>query len=151
MKMFNLINATQAHQVIQKIWHELKPELVAGNKQVIIVKSFEESMTAQQRKYYHSAILEEIAKQAIVRGVKYDMKVWKNYFREMYLGDKVVDEINPISGAVTKKLVRVSSESLSVKGYNELIEKVCAYAINELNVNFHISFDDWIENEENVL
>jgi ATP-dependent Lon protease len=146
MKIFNLINATQAHQIIQKIWHEFKPELIAGNKQVIIVKSFEESMTAQQRKYYHGHILQTISRQVSVDGKKYNLESWKEYFRAKFLGDEVIEVTDIKTGAIKKELRRVSSESLSVAGYSKLIEQVTAEASTEYGVVF-TNFDDWMEAE----
>jgi hypothetical protein len=41
----------------------------------------------------------------------------------------------------------VSSESLSVKGYNELIEKVTADAATEFGVVFDVGFAEWEQHE----
>lgn len=116
-----------------------------GKKLVVKVMDYEESLTAQQRRFYHGYILMEIAEQARPMGVKYPMKVWKSYFREKYLGDKIESIVNPLDGTVKREVVRVSSESLGVKGYNRLIEQVTAYACTELNVNFNESFESWTE------
>lgn len=140
---------SQAHREMKSLWLKVKASLTAGRKLVIKLEDYEESLTAQQRRFYHGYILMEIAEQARPQGVKYPMKVWKDYFREMYLGDKIESIVNPLDGTVKREVVRVSSESLGVKGYNRLIEQVTACACTELNVNFNESFDTWIENEKN--
>lgn len=140
---------SQAHREMKSLWLKVKASLTAGRKLVINLEDYEESLTAQQRKFYHSYILTEIAKQARPNGNKFPMPVWKEYLRDMFLGDKVVNTVNPMDGTVKREVVRVSSESLGVKGYNRLIEQVTAYACTELNVNFNESFDTWMENEKN--
>jgi predicted GNAT superfamily acetyltransferase len=143
----NLVEPSQALKAMRGLWQTLKAELIAGNKQVVTLTSFEESMTAQQRKYYHSYILVNIAQQAAVAGRKYAMPVWKEHYRAMFLGDKVVDVTDIKTGVIKRELQRVSSESLSVKGYNELIEQVTADASTEFGVVFDASFEEWQEHE----
>jgi hypothetical protein len=111
------------------------------------ITSYEEALTNRQRKYYHGVILVTIANQVNVEGRKYPLEVWKQHYRQKFLGDKVVEVIDVMTGATRRELQRVSSESLSVKGYNELIEKVTADAITEFGVVFDIDFAQWEQNE----
>lgn len=144
----SLHEPTQAYKEFAKMWHECKALLIAGRKQVLRLEDFEETLTAKQRRYYHGFVLTEIAKQATVDGKKYSMPVWKEHLRATYLGDKVVTEVNPMTGVETKRTVRVSTEDLKVKGYNLLIEQVTAFAVTELNVTFDKNFDEWlVEND----
>jgi hypothetical protein len=145
VKSYNLINPEQAHQAIAKIWLEVKNNLMAGRRMVLVLQDYDEALTVQQRRFYHGYILIEIAEQAQPQGVKYPMKVWKEYFREKYLGDEVQTSIDPMTGATKKDVVRVSSESLGVKGYNELIEKVTAFAVTDLGVVFDKTMQEWGE------
>lgn len=138
-----LQNPEQAHQAIQKIWLDVKNNLVSGRKQLLEVRDFEDSMTDKQRRYYHGYILTEIARQASVEGVKHAMPVWKEHFRKTFLGKKRVKVINPMTGKKSYRWDRVSSEDLGVKGYNELIERVTAFATTDLNVNFYEDIDSW--------
>lgn len=146
-KSINLIEPSQAHKEIGKAWNYIKAELLAGNKQVMIIKSFEEALTEKQRKYYHGYILTTIAQQAIVEGRKYVMPTWKEHYRDKFLGEEVIDVTDIKTGAIRKELRRVSSESLGVKGYNNLIDQVTADSSTEYGVVFDASFDEWVDNE----
>lgn len=144
----SLHEPAQAHKAFASMWNECKALLMAGRKQVLKLEDFEDTLTAKQRKYYHGFILNTIASQASVEGRKYGLQIWKEHFRDKYLGDKVVTEINPMTGVETKRTVRVSTEDLKVKGYNLLIEQVTAFAATELNVIFDLDFNEWlIEND----
>lgn len=144
----SLHDPVQAHKAFAKVWNDCKALLMAGRKQVLKLEDFQETLTAKQRKYYHGFILTEIAKQARIDGKHYPMNVWKEHFRATYLGDKVVTELNPMTGVETKRTVRVSTEDLKVKGYNLLIEQVTAFAATELNVIFDKDFNTWLEEND---
>lgn len=143
----NLYEPTQAHKAFGEAWKQAKNLLVAGRKQVLTITDFEDALTTKQRGFYHGYILTMIAEQAMVEGRKYPMATWKEHFRAEFLGDKVVTEINPMTGIETKRAVRISSESLGVKGYNNLIEQVTAFAVTELNVVFDKDFDQWCKEQ----
>ena len=143
----NLIEPSQAHKALQTVWLKVKAELMAGNKQMLTLQSFEEAMTTQQRKFYHSAVLTTIANQAVINGRKFAMPVWKEHYRTKFLGDKVEEITSIKTGVVKREVARVSSESLSVKGYNKLIEQVTADAATEFGVVFDSNFELWLENE----
>jgi predicted GNAT superfamily acetyltransferase len=145
MIILNLINPTQAYQAINNVWLKVKSELQAGNKQVIELKSYEEALTAKQRKYYHGYILTTIAQSVSVDGRKYHLNVWKEHYRRLFLPDAIVDITDIKTGATRRELHRVSSESLSVKGYTKLIEQVTADAASEYGVIFDADFDTWLE------
>jgi hypothetical protein len=147
MIAINLTEPKQAHKAIAKLWATVKNELTAGHKQVIELKSFEEALTSKQRKYYHGYILTTIAQTATVEGRKYAMAVWKEHYRAKFLGDEVTDVTDIKTGAIKKELRRKSSESLSVKGYNKLIDQVTADAATEFGVVFDVNFDQWMERE----
>ena len=147
MQSFNLYEPKQAYNTIKQIWDIVKPLLISGNKQVLTLTSYEEAKTERQRKFYHGYVLLTISHQAIVDGRKYSLDVWKEHYRKMFLGDKVVEVTDIKTGATRKELQRVSSESLSVKGYNELIEKVTADASTEFGVVFDVDYAEWEMNE----
>jgi ATP-dependent DNA ligase len=150
MQSFNLNEPKQAYDTLKQVWKKiLKPHLLNGSKQVMTITSYEEALTNRQRKYYHGVILVTIANQVDVQGRKYPLEVWKQHYRQKFLGDKVVEVIDVMTGATRKELQRVSSESLSVKGYNELIEKVTADAATEFGVVFDVDFAEWEQHENN--
>jgi NinB protein len=134
----------QAHKAIADIWLKVKASLLAGRKQVLTVTDFQDNVSTQQRKYYHGFVLNEIAKQASIAGRKYNLQIWKEHFRDKFLGDEVVTEINPMTGVEARRLIRKSTEGLGVKGYNLLIDQVTAFAVTELHVNFDLDFDEWV-------
>lgn len=143
----NLNDPTQAYKAFGEVWKQVKNMLMAGRKQVLTITDFDDALTTKQRGYYHGYILTTIAKQTNVDGRNYPMHVWKEHFRATYLGDEIVSEINPITGIETKRAVRISSEKLGVKGYNQLIEQVTAFAVTELNVIFDKDFEQWCEEQ----
>ena len=144
----NLNEPIQAQKAFAEMWLTAKALLISGRKQVLTLTDFQDKLSAKQRKFYHGFILNEIAKQAGIDGRRYGLEIWKEWFRDKYLGDEVVTEINPMTGIETKRTRRVSTESLNVKGYNELIDQVTAYAVTELNVIFDKDFDTWLEEND---
>lgn len=142
---------SQAHKALQKVWLDVKNKLLAGKRQVLELRDYDDCVTNLQRRYYHGFVLLEISKQALVDGKKYNLDTWKEYMRKIYLGDKIVTTINPMTGAETKEVVRVSSESLTITGYNALIEQVTAFAVTDLGVNFNQDFDAWIAEQVGAL
>ena len=142
-----LSDPVAAHAAITRIWPNIKGELLAGNRHVIEVRPYEDKLSDAQRRYYHGYILEEIARQARIDGRAYPMPVWKEHFRKTFLGAKRKTFVDPISGRKSKRSIRVSTEDLGVRGYNQLIEKVTAFAVTELGVNFDLSMDEFIDHE----
>ena len=142
-----LNDPNQAHKALQKLWLDVKNKLMAGKRQVIELRNYDDCVTSLQRRYLHGVVLAEIAKQAVVDGKKYNLETWKEHFRKQYLGDKIVTNINPMTGVEKKEVIRVSSESLTITGYSALIEQVTAFAVTELSVNFHESYDEWLSQQ----
>jgi hypothetical protein len=140
-----LSSPNQAHTAIKSAWEYAKPQLFGGRKLVMRIVDYEEAKTDAQRRFYHGYILLEISKQAKVDGNKYSLATWKEFARAKYLGDKVENVTNPMTGVITKQAVRVSTESLGVRGYNKLIEQVTAFAATELGVIFDSDFNSWCE------
>jgi len=104
----------------------------------VVVQPEEDAKSIQQRKYYHGVILKEIAEQVVVNGEKFDMKVWKEHFREKYVGSRWVMLRDPMTGKKKRRKVRISTEELGVKSYSLLIEQVTAEAVTELGVVFSV-------------
>lgn len=131
------INPQQAHAAIMAhVWPWVKAQTSAGHAVVLEARLHEDAKSDQQRRFYHGVILNQISKQAKPNGMSYPLAVWKEYFRNEYLGKKRVTTINPLTGKKSRRHVRQSTEALGVKGYNQLIERVTAYAVTELGVNF---------------
>ena len=101
-----------------------------------------DDMTVRQRGFLHAAVLPQIAEQARVGGIRYVVRVWKEHFRTTYLGDRW--ETFELPGQFdakgrqkrARRKVRVSTEDLSIKQYSDYLDKVIAYAADELGVVF---------------
>lgn len=143
---FNLsANPVEAHKTLAgNVWQQIKALAMAGHGTVVEVRTAEDCKTDKQRRYLHGYVLMTISRQAAPGGQKFDMKTWKDHFREIFLGFKVVTTKNPMTGKKVRRRVRVSTEDLGVKGYAEYIERVTAYAVTELGVEF---VEQWIDPE----
>jgi hypothetical protein len=88
-------------------------------------------------------VLTQIAQQASANGQRFPMPVWKEHFRQMFLGSKKKTFTNPINGKKTRRLVRVSTEDLGVKAYAKYIDQVTAFAATDLGVTITMRFEDY--------
>lgn len=139
-----LINPVQAHKVIDSAWKLAKSITMAGGRLMLTLVDAEDAKTDKQRRYYHGVILKEIAQKAQINGEKFPLAVWKEHFRREYLPDKRKRVKNPLTGKSMTIRVRQSTEDLSVKKYNLLIERVTAFAVTELGVEFsEPNFERW--------
>lgn len=119
-------------------------QLAAGRALVVEARLWEDAKTDRQRRYYHGVVLKTIAAQARnTEGQGYDLKVWKEYFRNEYLGFKTFTTVNPITGKKSRRRQRISTEDLGIRRYSKLIDQVQAFAATELRVTFPASYDQW--------
>jgi hypothetical protein len=109
-------------------------QLEAGRALAGDVREYEAAITTEQRGYYHGVVLTEIALYARPNGQQFPLKVWKEHFREAFLGFEDVTAIDPITGRKTRRRMRVSTEDLGIRAYAEFIDKVIAFAADELAV-----------------
>lgn len=132
----------QAHATLSgQLWPWAKSMLMAGHRLDVEVRLHEDAKTDQQRKYYHGVILTVIAESARPNGEKYPMPIWKEYFRDKFLGFNTQTCVNPLTGKKSRRRVRKSTEDLGIKAYNLLIEQVTAFACTELGVQFPARID----------
>lgn len=132
-----LSDPEQAHAAISKmVWPRIKSDLAAGNELTLVVEPYEDHLTKKQRGYYHAVVLTEIAAQVAIEGRKHSMAVWKEYFRDKYLGYRRRTVTNPLTGKKSRRRERVSTEDLGVRRYAKLIDEVTAFAVTELGVLF---------------
>ena len=135
-------NAQQAHaNLTHQVWPWAKSMMAAGHRLVIELRLEQDAKTDRQRAFYHGVVLTAIAKQAEVNGQRFPLAVWKEHFRNEYLGFKTVTYTNPMTGKKSRRRVRKSTEDLGVKAYAELIERVTAFACTELGVEFPAHID----------
>jgi len=140
-------NPQQGHAALTgQGWPWAKSMLMAGHRLVVEFRPLDDEKTERQRRYYHGVVLTEIAQQAVVNGQRFPMHVWKEYYRDKFLGHKVKSFVNPVTGRKVRRRVRVSTEDLGVKAYSELIEKVTADAATEHGVEFSVKrWEDYQE------
>lgn len=136
-------NPVQAHQSLAgPVWAQIKALAMAGHATVVEIRTAEDCKTDKQRKYLHGYVLMTIARQAKVNGQQFDMRVWKEFLRDKFLGHKTLTIRNPMTGKKVRRRVRVSTEDLGVKGYSEYIDRVTAFAATELGVEF---LETWVD------
>lgn len=104
----------------------------------VVIQPEEDAKSVQQRRYYHGVVLKEIAEQVVVNGERFDLKVWKEHFREKYVGYRWVVLKDPMTGKKKRRKVRVSTEDFGIKAYSRLIEQVTAEAVTDLGVMFSV-------------
>lgn len=102
----------------------------------VLIQPEEDAKSVQQRNFYHRYVLVEIAQQASVNGEKFPMAVWKEHFRELYVGSTWKVFKDPMTGKKKRRKVRISTEDLGVRAYSKLIDQVTAFAATELGVFF---------------
>lgn len=115
----------------------------AGRRLEVFVRLHEDAKTDRQRVFYHDFVLAEIARQAVILGHRHSKNAWKEHFRTEYLGSRTVTHEDPISGKITVVQERISTESLGVREYGDLIDRVMAHAIDDLKVEFPATFEEW--------
>lgn len=136
------VNPQQAHASLnQTVVPWAKSMMMAGHRLIGEFRLAEDVKTDQQRRYYHGVILAEIAKQAKVNGQNFPLAVWKEHFRNEFLGFKTVTFTNPMTGKKSRRRIRKSTEDLGVKAYANLIERVTAFACTDLGVEFPARVD----------
>lgn len=125
----------QGHEVIaRRAWPWAKEQLVQGRELVAEFRLLDDDITDKQRAYLHGVVLTEIALQARPDGQRFDMKVWKEFLRDKFLGFKTVTHKNPLTGKKVRRRERVSTEDLGVRRMAAYIDEVIAFAATELGV-----------------
>lgn len=124
----------QAHQTLaQHAWPWAKEQLRQGRELVAEFRLLDDAITEAQRGYLHGVVLTEIAQFCRANGEQFPMPVWKEWFRDKYLGFKVVTYIDPFTKRKLRRRVRVSTEDLGVRRLARYIDEVIAFAATDLN------------------
>jgi hypothetical protein len=112
-------------------------QLTQGLELVVEARLLEDDITAKQRGYLHGGVLTQISKEAAVRGEKFPMEVWKEWYRSQFLGFDVVTCIDPFTGRKLRRRVRKSTEDLGRRSLAEYTERVIAHASTELGLTIN--------------
>lgn len=106
-----------------------------------------EDLTVKQRGFLHAAVFPQVAEQVVFPdGTRFSAKVWKEHFRERFLGYRW-EQVRALrwdekqgkavlAKRATPRKVRVSTEDLSIKQYSEYIDRVIDTATVEYGVTF---------------
>ena len=130
-----LHTAEQAHMALSKhAWPWAKEQMRQGRELVAEFRLLDDTITEAQRKYFHGVVLTEIAAFGRANGEQYPMPVWKEWFRDKYLGFKVVTHIDPFTRRKLRSRVRISTEDLGVRRMAAYIDEVIAFAATDLGV-----------------
>lgn len=125
----------QGHKTLATYaWPWAKEQLLQGRELVAEIRLLEDDITAKQRGYLHGGVLTQIAREAVVRGDRFPMEVWKEWYRSQFLGFDVVTCIDPFTGRKLRRRVRKSTEDLGRRGLAEYTERVIAHASTELGL-----------------
>lgn len=130
----------EAHEAVMQAYAVARTLIQDGKRVQISVGEDCDPVTVKQRRFLHGAVLPQIAEQVRVNSVRYVADIWKEYFRNEFLGHRY--EVYALPGAkrATPHRVRNSTEELSVKAYSGYIDRVIAHAATEWSVAF--KFDE---------
>lgn len=106
-----------------------------------------EDLTIKQRGFLHKAVFPQIAEQyTFPDGTRFHWRVWKEFFRDRFLGEKWEQRRSVrwdkktgqmvLAKRATPHKVRISTEDLSIKQYSEYIDRVIDTAVAEYGVVF---------------
>jgi hypothetical protein len=133
-----------AHRVA-KLAYEKAQALIADGKEVRIrAEEAEDTRSLQQNAFYWAVVLREISEQARIDGQAWAAEAWHEYGKRTFLGYEFKRTV--IAGrkrkAVSKQLR--STTKLSVKRMSEYLEKLMAFAVIDLGVQFSKTrWEDW--------
>ena len=96
----------------------------------IVSREHKAARNNEQNNYYW-AMMQEIAEQAAVRGVKFGKDTWHHHYAKLFL--PMVEVALPYGGS---ELVRQSTTKLNIKEFSEYTTQVQADAAQELGVRF---------------
>lgn len=123
----------QAHQVLaRQAWPWAKEQMRQGRELVAEFRLLDDAITNEQRGYLHGVVLTEIAQFCRANGKQFPMPVWKEWFRDKFLGFKVVTHVDPFTRRKLRRRVRVSTEDLGVRRLAKYIDEVIAFAATDL-------------------
>ena len=102
--------------------------LDAGEPLVVEIRQRGDRRSREQNKRLH-AMLQAISEQAWVNGRQFDAETWKEHFRRTMIG---TEEINLPDGTRIER--GISTTTLSVGDFAELMVRIEAYAAGQLGV-----------------
>lgn len=128
-----------AHQGALTLYQHAQVLLTSqkGAEVEYIVRICEDDRTARANKFYWGVVLKTIADNARVNGERYSSDAWHEYFKREYLGYSI--KRIQVAGRKKKQTIRRlrSTTDLKVKAFSQYLEKIMAYAANEMGIEWH--------------
>lgn len=137
-----LSSPRSAHEAALELYGIAKEKTKTGARYLMQLISTNDYYRHQLRKAFHGPVLRDIAEQVWVldeqRGVRvrYMPKVWKEYFRELYVMPTFEEYRVRKTGEIKVRERRRSTEELLDDEFAEFLLKVQAHAVTELGVVF---------------
>jgi len=114
-----LFNAQQGHTALARLWHDLKPLLIAGKRIVVEVREATRSLEQNARMW---AMLEDVSAQVEWYGRKLTPEEWKHVFSASLKGQDVVPGL--YGGFV---VLGVSTSRMTIREMGELMTLMEAF------------------------
>lgn len=129
-RTFVLRAPEHAHALIAFLKANAGPQVAAKKPLVVTVDTYKATRTGDQNRLLH-ALLNDIAEQAVVDGKQFEVEVWKDHVKRNFIG---TEEVKLPDGTVLSR--SMSTTALNVGEFSELIDRVRAWAVNDLGVTF---------------
>jgi hypothetical protein len=128
MRTWVLRNPDAAHDLIAFLKENAGAAAADKKPLTVTVDTYKTVRSNDQNRLFH-AILKGIAEQAVIDGKQYEQDVWKEIIRCKFIG---TEEINLPDGLRIER--GISTKTLSVGDFSNLIEIVRAWAATDLNI-----------------
>lgn len=140
-------NKEAAHEAARQAYALAQALILDGKRVKFRVGEEEDPITVKQRAFLHTAVFPQIAEQYVFPDrSRFVAQVWKEHFRQRFLGDRWVLRKIPRWDAAAGVMVvpkrktphreRVSTEDLGIRAYSNYIDLVIDTATVELGVHF---------------
>ena len=142
-RSYIVANPREAHEAVNALYqHEIKPHTSKGAAGRIVWETVNDYRRHQLRKFFHGAVLRDIAEQVWFRDpvigcrVRYHPLTWKRYFAELFIEPQFEEYTVKATGEVKVRQRRRSTEELSDDQFAEFLLQVQAFAAVDLGVEF---------------
>ncbi len=132
----------EAHKYLQHAWEAIGKPLTLNGKPVHIQVSGAEIRSLEANKYYWSTVLKEISEQACIDGQRWSVDAWHELFKRQFLGYEILKF--KVAGKKKTQVIRrlKSTTKLKIRAFCIYLDKVIAFAVTDLSVQFS---EDWFE------
>lgn len=136
-----------AHSAANDGYRQAQVLIGIGKRVKVTFEEAEDELTILQRGFLHAVVFPQIEEQYVhPDGTRSDRRIWKEYFRARFLGERHVLKRVPrwdkklgrmvLPKRKTPHAERISTEDLSSKRYSQYIDTVIDTATVEMAVQF---------------